>query len=201
MVNGLRPWPSVIAALLLCLPALVEAKPNRPTSLSSAEDYMLVCRSDEVTELCIELTRSTDLKTGARTTRINYYEIDAIAQESRGLSCEVGSSAFAVVGQGKRLRDAVLKASVDPSSEACLGSWGIWPVGRVIFDLQFVPSGSFLQQSKGHGVVQFDNASYRFSDSTESWSVLGGGTVDGHDFTGSAGNIQTLRRTNIAKQN
>ena len=190
----------VAAVVLLCVPAAVAATATRPASLASAEDYVLVCKSDTAVQLCVELLTSTDLRSGVRSARLNYYELDTLASESRGLSCDINPTSFSLVTQGRRLRDASFRATLDPTSPACLGSWGSWGGLPLTFEVVMTPSGGFLQQSKGHGLVQFPEASYRFTDATESWSVAAAGTVDGQDFSGASGNVQTLRRTNIAKE-
>jgi hypothetical protein len=190
----------VAASVLLCVPGVVAAKPIQPASLASSEDYALVCKNDASVQVCVELTTSTDLRSGARSARLNYYELDIIASESRGLSCDISPGSFSLGAQGRRLRGASLRTTVDPTSPACLGSWGAWGALPLSFEVVMTPSGGFLQQSKGHGLVQFAEASYRFTDATESWSVAAAGTVDGQDFSGAAGSVQTLRRTNIAKE-
>jgi hypothetical protein len=190
----------VVAAVLLCIPAVVAARANRPASMASAEDYVLVCKNDAAVQLCVELTASTDLRSGARSARLNYYELDTIASESRGLSCAISPASFSLETTGQRLRNASLRTTVDPTSPACLGSWGVWAAAPLTVDVEMTASGGFLQQSKGHGLVQFPDANYRFNDATESWSVAAAGTVDGQDFSGASGNIQTLRRTNISKE-
>lgn len=161
---------------------------------------MMVCQTETSVHLCVELLSSTNLRSGVRSARLNYYELDTIASESRGLSCEIGAASFSLGAQGRRLRDAALRVTVDPTSPACLGSWGVWAAAPVTVDIEMTASGGFLQQSKGHGLVQFPDASYRFADATESWSVGATGSVDGQDFSGASGNIQTVRRTNISKE-
>ena len=201
MVSKVRSGAGRIAtALLLCVPVLLTAQGRRSGQLASAEDYMMVCHTETAVHLCVELLTSTDLRSGARSARLTYYELDTIAADHRGLSCAISPASFSLGTQGRRLRDASLRVTVDPASPACLGSWGVWSVGPVSFDVQMSASGGYLQQSKGHGIVQFPEASYRFTDATESWSVAAAGTVDGHDFAGAAGNVQTLRRTDISKE-
>jgi hypothetical protein len=188
------------AVLLICVPALVVAKSGRTAPLASAEDYVMVCQTETPVHVCVELLTSTDLRSGVRSARLTYYELDTLASDSRGLSCEISPAALSIGAQGRRLREAALRVTVEPGSPACLGSWGVWGAAPVAFDVGMTPSGGFLQQSKGHGLVQFPEASYRFADATESWSVVAAGSVDGQDFAGASGNIQTLRRTNISKE-
>lgn len=190
----------VAAVLLLCVPAVVTAGASRSAPLASAEDYMMVCQTETPVHLCVEVLSSTDLRSGVRSARLNYYELDTVASESRGLSCEISAAGFSLGTQGRRLRDAALRVTVDPASPACLGSWGVWAAAPVTVDIEMTASGGFLQQSKGHGLLQYPDANYRFNDATESWSVAAAGSVDGQDFSGASGNIQTLRRTNISKE-
>ena len=189
----------VAAVVLACVPTLVIANSGRSASLASAEDYVLACQTGTPVLVCVELLTSTDLRSGVRSARLTYYELDTLASDARGLSCEISPAAFSLGTQGRRLPDASLRVTIDPGSPACLGSWGNWAAAPVIIAVEMTASGGFLQQSKGHGLVQFPEASYRFADATESWSVRAVGTVDGRDFAGS-GNVQTLRRTNIAKE-
>lgn len=175
------------------------AQTQRATSFASGQDYLFVCRADSAFSRCVEVLRWTDLRSSATTTRLNYYEFDLAGPDSRGLSCAVPSSALAMETSGPRLRQAVVSVTVVPESAACLGSWGIWPPGPMSFSLTMTPSGDFAQQSRGHGVVQFADAGFRFSEALESWSVNATGAIDTLDFGGGSGNIQTVRRTDITR--
>jgi hypothetical protein len=188
------------AALLLAGMSVAPAVgQSRRSSEAAEEDYLFVCRNDGIVHRCVEVMTSKDLKDGRATARFNYTELDTLGADSRGLSCSIAAPAFALTSNGKRLQKAGIKVTVSPESDACLGSWGVWPAGPVTFKVAMAASGGFSQQFKGHGVVSLEDAEYRFNETLESWAVNATGTVDIHDFSGATGSVQTLRRTSVSK--
>jgi hypothetical protein len=186
----------VLLAGLSSTPAIAQVRQS-PTSAS--EDYLFVCRNDGPIHRCVEVSTSRDLRTGQASARFNYSELDVIGSDSRALSCWVAAPTLALTSNGKRLNQAAIKVTVSPESEACLGSWGIWPAGPVTFTVAMKASGGFSQQFKGHGVVSIGGAEYRYSETLESWAVNATGAVDSWDFSGATGSVQTVRRTNISR--
>ena len=188
---------TLVVASASAAPASAQARPS--AQLASESDYLFVCRIDGGIQRCIEVLTSKDLRTGEASARVNYTELDTVGPDSRGLSCQVAAPALNLINNGKRLKQASIRVTVSPESDACLGSWGFWPAGPVSFAITLTASGGYSQQSKGHGVVAIDTSEYRFAEALDSWAVDAAGTVDIHDFTGAVGSVQTVRRTDVSK--
>lgn len=198
MRNGVR---LAVIALVLAAAGLASAgQTPRSAPTKSAEDYLFVCRTDAPLTRCLEVTSSTDFRSSEPpSARIFYFEVNSQTAEARGLNCAIAPASLAVRSAGGKLREAIVEATIWPGTEACEGSFGEWAPDPVDIALEFSASADFLQQTKGHGVVQMDGATFRYVDALDSWSVVAAGAVHGTDFDGATGSIQTVRRTNISK--
>lgn len=195
---GFRPALTVLLLSVASAESAGQSLRSAPTK--SAEDYLFVCRTDAPITRCLEVTSSTDFRSSEPpSARIFYFEVNSETSEGRGLSCTIDPADLAVRSTGGKLREASIETTAWPGTEACESSFGEWASDPVEIALSFSASADFLQQTKGHGVVQMDGTTFRYADALDSWSVVATGTAAGVEFDGATGSIQTVRRTTLSR--